>query len=163
MKFTMIRRTSVAVLATALSLATFATPAAAAPPDLVDFTVREALPIGTPGVVTDSNVPGCDSGTVTTTAVDAIERNRRTTFVGTKIVDCGEGDTFTVAFRATGVECAATNSGRWTLVAGTGAFEDATGRGQLVGSYVAADGTPGNFCDNAGVDDQYTGRIRLAS
>ncbi len=163
MKFTTIRQMLVAMLATALSVATFATSASAAPPDRVDFTVSETLPIGTPGVVTDSNVPGCESGTVTTTEVDAIERNRRTTFVGTKVVDCGTGNTFTINFRATGVECAATNSGRWTLVGGTGAFEDARGQGRLVGSYVAADGSPGDFCNNASVDDRYTGRIRLAS
>ncbi len=144
-------------------MATFATPASAAPPHGVDFTVSETLPIGTPGVVTDSDVPGGESGTVTTTEVDTIERGGRTVFVGTKIVDCGEGDTFTITFRAAGAECTATNSGRWTLVDGSGAFEDARGRGRLVGSYVAADGTPGDFCENAGVDDRYTGRIRLAS
>ena len=162
MKRTTIRRMVVAMLAAALSLVTFASPASADPPNRVDFTVNESLPIGTPGVVTDSNVPGCATGTVTTTEVDSIVRGRRTTFVGTKVVDCGAGDTFTIAFRATGVECEATNRGRWTLVAGTGAFEDARGRGRLVGSYVAADGTPADFCDNAGVDDNYQGRIHLA-
>lgn len=152
----------VALLASALALATFATPASAAPPTRVDFTVSETLPIGTPGVVTDSNVPGCASGTVTTSDLEITERRSRTTFRGTKLVDCGGGDTFTMSFRATGVECRDTIRGRWRIVDGTGTFEDARGSGRLVGSYVGADGTPGDFCDNVGVDDRYTGRIRLA-
>ena len=163
MKFTTNRPMLVAILATALSVATFATPASAAPPTRVDFTVSETLPIDPLGVEADINVPGCTSGTVTTGVDDIIVSGRRTTFVGTKVVHCAEGDTFTVTFRATGMECKATNHGRWTLVDGTGAFEDATGRGRLVGSYVADNGTSGDFCDNAGVDDRYTGHIRLAS
>jgi hypothetical protein len=162
MKFTTIRRVAAVILTAGLSLAMTGSPASADRPTRVDFTVSETLPLGTPGDLSASDVPGCESGTVTTPDVDTYERGRRTTFTGTKLVDCGDGDSFTMWFAATGVECRETIRGFWVLVGGTGSFDGAWGAGRLTGDYVSATGGQGDFCDNAGVDDRYTGRIRLA-
>lgn len=164
MQLTGLRRLVRPLLAGAVVATTLAVPAQveAALPVGVDFTVREALPLGTPGVITASDVPSCASGTVDTPTVRVIELRRRTIFFGQKVVDCGAGNTFTMLFSAAAAPCDSTDRGRWLLVSGTGDFEDARGRGRLIGTYFTAPGAPGDFCDNDGIDDRYTGRIRLA-
>lgn len=162
MKYLNVRRLLVALLTATLALVTFAPPASAASWASVDFTVNEALPIGTPGTISDSDLSECAAGTVTTPTVDVNELGRVTVYVGTKVLDCGDGNSLTIGFAAAGSECNATNRGLWWVTGGTGVYDGARGGGRLVGTYVAADGGPGDFCDNAGVDDRYTGRIRIA-
>ena len=84
-----------------------------------------------------------------------------TNFSGTKVFDCGAGNSFTLKYRATTSDCRSTDSGNWKLIGGTGIFADAKGHGRLVGTHTLGDGT-GTFCDNDGIDDHYTGKIKLA-
>lgn len=150
--------------AIALGALATATPASAAPPIAVDFTVSESLPVGTPGDLIVSDVPGCAApapASVTTPSATRTDSGPVVRFTGTKVVDCGGGDTFTLSFRASVSACDLTDSGRWKLVDGTGVFEGAKGNGRLVGTYTLGGGA-GDFCDNDGIDDRYTGKIKLA-
>lgn len=161
MKYLNVRRLVVALLTATLALATFAPTTSAARRTAVSFTVNETLPIGTPGTISDSDLPECAAGTATTPTVDVYERRLATVFVGTKVLDCGDGNSLTLRFVAVGRECTATNRGVWHVAEGTGVFDGARGGGLLVGTYVGAGGEPGDFCNNTGVDDRYTGRIRF--
>ncbi len=155
-----IRRALVAV-ALVCGVVSVAAPAAAAAPVFVDFTVREMLPVGTPGVLIASNVPGCASATVATVDASRTDRGRTTTFRGTKVFDCGGGDTFSLTFRAIVRGCSPIDVGTWRVTDGAGSFSGVKGGGLLVGSYRNAGG-PGTACVNDGIDDRYTGLIRLA-
>lgn len=139
-----------------------ASPASAAPPSAVDFTVSETLPIGTPGTLIASDIPGCASASVSTADVSVTETRRLTIFRGTKMLDCGAGDTLSLRFVAVVRGCSSTNFGVWRVTGGTGSFDDARGGGTLRGAY-QFEGGPGTACENDGVDDRYTGRLRLAS
>lgn len=146
-----------------VGMVALATPAWAAPPIAVDFTVSEALPVGAAGDLIDSDVPGCAPalGSVATTSATRTDTGPLTRFEGTKVIDCGGGNSFTLTFRATASGCSSTDSGIWKLVGGTGIFLGAKGHGSLVGTYTLGGG-PGTFCDNDGIDDHYTGKIKLA-
>ena len=88
-------------------------PASAATRTSVDFTVRESLPIGTPGTLIASDVPGCSNATVATVDVTSVETRRLTIFRGTKVLDCGGGDTFSLRFVAVVRGCSSSNFGVW--------------------------------------------------
>jgi hypothetical protein len=137
-------------------------PVSAAPPTAVDFTVRESLPAGTPGVMISSDIAGCATATVATIDASRVDKGPITTFRGTKVIDCGGGDTFSLTFRARVRGCSPTDHGTWKVIAGTGAFSGAKGHGQLVGSY-RYDGGAGTSCLTDGIDDHYTGRLKLAT
>lgn len=141
-----------------------AAPASAAPPTSVDFTVNESLPLGSDGDLVSRNNLDCpiSVGSVDTLTVTVTETGPLTHFRGTKVVDCGGSDSFTLTFRATSSACSSTDSGRWKVIGGTGIFAGAKGHGSLVGTYTLGEG-PGTFCDNDGIDDHYTGKIKLAS
>lgn len=152
------------VAATAVgTMAAGAAPATAAPPTAVDFTVDESLPLGTPGDLISSDVPGCAAGaaTVATPTATRTDSGPIAQFQGTKIFDCGGGNTFTLTFRVASSECSETDSGTWKLVGGTGVFAGAKGHGSLVGTYTLGAGI-GTFCDNDGILDHYTGKLKLA-
>lgn len=166
MGFTRNGKTKRAFVAAAVALGTLATatPAAAAPPIAVDFTVSESLPVGTPGDLIISDVPGCAApapASVTTLTAARTDSGPVVRFTGTKVFDCGGGNTFTLSFRAATSACEPTDSGTWKLINGTGSFEGAKGHGKLVGTYTLGGG-PGTLCTNDGIDDRYTGRIKLA-
>lgn len=149
------RRRSLAMMAAAgAALALVPTsPAEAAPPARIDVTVSETLPVTT-GSVLGSGF--CAGGTVSTGPVSVTTRRDVTRFSGEKVFDCGSGDTVTISFRARVRGCADSNRGSWRVVDGTGEFEDARGRGRLVGTYVG-----GDACTASGVDDRYRGFVRL--
>lgn len=153
-------RRALAALTMITGTLALAQPASAAPPVAVDFTVSETLPLGTPGTLTSSDIPGCPAATVTTFPELATTAGPVSRFVGTKVFDCGGGDTFTLRYDARVIGCAPTDDGRWNLLDGTGAFAGASGRGSLVGTYTLGDG-PGDACSNDGIDDRYTGRIQF--
>lgn len=167
MSLTAHQRFSRAVVAAGLMVGMVAAevaPASAAPPTSVDFTVNESLPVGSPGDLVISDIDGCPAGvdSVVTSATTQTDTGPLTTFRGTKIVDCGEGDSFSLTFRATSSACSSTDSGTWKLTGGTGIFAGAKGHGSLIGTYTLLDGA-GTFCDNDGINDRYTGKIKLAS
>ena len=135
--------------------------AIAATPVPVDFTVRESLPAAIPGVMIASNLPGCPTATVATVDASRTDIGPVAIFRGRKIFDCGGGDTFTLRFRALSIGCSSIDVGTWRLNGGTGAYAGATGFGLLVGSYRLGGG-PGTACLSDGIDDHYTGRLRLA-
>lgn len=137
-------------------------PASAESPEAVDFTVSETK-AGGPGTLIESDIEGCSTlATVETLDPSVTTTGAVITFAGTKIVDCGEGNTFTLTFRARVTGCSSTDFGTWRLVDGTGSFAGAKGQGQLLGTYTYEDG-PGTQCENDGIDDRYTGKIKLAS
>lgn len=147
---------AVAVIATAFVFSQ-AGPASAASP-LVDFTVEETLPVGTPGSLVASDIPGCSSATVATTNATGSTKGPVTTFTADKSFDCGGGDTFTLSLVARVIGCAATDSGSWHITGGTGAFEGAHGGGRLVGTYTLG-GAPSDSCSTDGINDNYIGVI----
>lgn len=142
------------------SLVATPTPAeAAATVTRVDVTVAESLAVTTGTVISDGGLDGlgCFDADVETSDLTVIERRDRTTFVGTKSIQCDEG-TLTLAFRASVRGCSTTDRGVWRVTGGTGDFADARGGGRLVGTYTGGAGTS---CDNTGIDDNYTGIIVL--
>jgi len=154
---------SKALLAGALVVGTASvgSTASAAPPTAVDFTVSETLPLAAPGVMIASDVPGCPNATVATSPTSATTSGPVTRFTGTKDFDCGGGNSFTLTYRASVRGCATTDSGRWKITGGTGVFAGAKGSGALVGTYWTTGGGPGDACVNDGIDDRYTGKIKL--
>ena len=140
MKKTGRRMFRLALLASITMLITAFAPAAnAAPPTSVDFTIQEVLPLSTPGTLVGGSIPSCATPSVATPSADlVVTTNGNTTrFAGTKIFTCASGDTFTVSFSARVKDCSMTDSGTWRLTAGTGAFVDASGSGQLMGTYLS--------------------------
>lgn len=149
-----------ALLAAVVAIAAPAS-ASASPPIAVDFTVHEALPIdGTRGVMMISDVAGCGIGSTVDSTGTATFAGPVTIFEGTKVFNCDGDDTFTLTYRARVRGCSATDSGTWKIVDGTGLFAGAKGHGRLVGSYTFEGGT-GDACTNDGIDDRYTGKIKL--
>ncbi len=141
-------------------------PASAAPPISVDFTVFEPLSSEggpTVGVVVDSDdFLNCLNGSVVTSMTTVTQTGPLTKFQGSKIVDCGGNNTLSLTFRAKASPCSSTDSGTWKITGGTGGFAGAKGHGGLVGTYKLDDGL-GTSCDNSGIADRYTGKIKLAS
>ena len=82
-------------------------------------------------------------------------------FTGSKLVDCGDGNTFSFFYWAWTRECLRTDRGGWFITGGTGAFAGASGFGRLVGTFFNSDGSPATYCDNDGIDDRWRGTIRL--
>ncbi len=151
---------SIVVAAIVAGASAFAAPVEAAAPTDVDFTIREVLPVGTPGVMIASDIAVCPSAAVATIGATRTDSGPVSTFRGTKVIDCGGGDTFSVEFRASVTGCSSTDSGTWKVIDGTGVFTGAKGHGKLVGSY-RFDGGAGTFCMTDGIDDRYTGKLKL--
>ncbi len=136
-----------------------AAPASAARPVGVDFTIAETIPVSAPGIMVSSNIPDCSTASVQTTSVNSRTIGAVTLFAGTKVIDCGSGDSITLNFRAIVIGCATTDFGGWRAVSGTGVFDGVRGRGLLIGTYQGGDGTA---CTATGIDDRYIGRLHLA-
>ncbi len=164
MRFTTKQRLIRAFVASTImfGIISVAAPTSAAPPVSVDFTVHETLPLASPGDLLISNIPNCPAalGSVISSPVTVTTTGPRTHFSGTKVFDCGNGNSFTLEYRASTSECRSTDRGKWKLIDGSGIFAGAKGHGRIVGTYTLGDGT-GTFCDNDGIDDHYTGRIKL--
>lgn len=144
-----------AVLAATLMVA--AAPVGAAPPTAVDFTISETLDPLTVGVLSAGSISAdCLAPSVTTTNFRGGGGGSVQTFAGDKVFDCGDGNSFTLSFSARAIGCAATDSGSWRVVSGTGAFAGLRGNGSLVGTYVG-----GDACGSTGILDNYTGRFFL--
>jgi hypothetical protein len=123
----------------------------------VDFTVHE-IP-GTQGKIIQGNLEGCAGGTVSTLNPGMTQNGPNATFNGTKLIDCGAGNTLTLIFRAKTSECLPTDEGAWKVASGTGLFASAEGQGKLVGTYFLGNG-PGTYCNKDGIDDHYTGKLK---
>jgi hypothetical protein len=124
----------------------------------VDFTVRETLPTVTQGKIVKGALDGCPSPVIRTTHGGSSQSHGAQVFNGSKKVDCGAGNTLTLAFRVSVSDCDGTNSGVWEVKRGTGIFAKAKGGGKLVGTYTLGNGR-GSFCEADGLLDHYTGRL----
>lgn len=144
-----------AAIAAALA---FAQPAAAAQVP-VDFTVHETLPALSLGRIVRGSLEHCAGATVKTTRAGGSEGGGVSTFNGSKKIDCGAGNTLTLAFKVQVAGCQKTNSGSWQVIRGTGVFASTRGQGRLVGTYTYRNG-PGTFCKADGIDDRYTGKLQ---
>lgn len=144
---------------TALSMATSSQPAVAASQVAVDFTVHETLSVTT-GSMISSDIPGCATATVATIGPTVSTSGKYTSFTGTKVINCGSGNTINVRFRARTLRCEATDMGTWKVTRGTGTFAGAKGQGELVGAYTLGRGA-GTFCEYDGINDHYTGKMKL--
>jgi Na+/melibiose symporter-like transporter len=145
------------ILATAAAfvmLMLTATLAAAAPvPAVIDVTAEFAQP----GVFVAVSDALCESGTTTDVAT-ASTAGPVTTFDDLKTFTCQDGSgTFTLHIVARVIGCAATDSGTWKVVGGTGDYESLKGQGQLTGTYFG--GT--SSCDAVGIVDHLTGKLKL--
>ncbi|HXJ64564.1 MAG TPA: hypothetical protein VNN79_12490 [Actinomycetota bacterium] len=145
--------TSVVLAFTTLVMGGVAAPALAAPGTRVAFVVD--VPFSGTETIVVSSIPGCASGTVTTTG-DAAFNGPIGRFFGTKVFDCGSSGTFTLAYNANTFFCTPTDSGTWKIVEGTGDYAGMTGQGLLTGTFFG-----GDSCGAEGVLDSYTGTLRL--
>ena len=121
---------------------------------------RHVTPTGT---YDSGSIPNCFEPTVATPVVSGSETANAFFFSGEKVFTCtgaDAGNSFTISFDARARKCATTDSGSWQLIGGTGDFAGATGKGRLVGTYFGGDGTA---CNNDGIFDRWTGKIRFAS
>lgn len=133
----------------------------AAPPSPVDITIDEPFPTAT-GSVAAGAIPGCTTPSVETASIAVRSAGPWTRFVGTKVFTCVEGK-LEIAFSARRLGCAPTNSGRWRIVGATDGLAGAKGGGSLDGSYYGTGSGTGGLCDDLGILDRYTGRIKLPS
>jgi hypothetical protein len=113
------------------------------------------VPFGGSETIIASSIPGCPSGTVTTTG-EVTFRGPIGRFFGTKVFDCGASGTFTLEYRASAFACSPTDSGTWKIRGGTGIYAGMSGVGHLTGTFYG-----GEPCAPAGIVDAYTGTIRL--
>lgn len=127
---------------------------AGAAPTTVDFTIRETLPPGN-GTLVAGSVPGCSNLDVFNESGSATFAGPVSVFEGTKRFQCDEGD-FTIRYRAIVIGCAATDSGVWRVIGGTGDFAGSRGGGLLEGTY-----DTGDACTATGIDDRYQGILNL--
>lgn len=153
------RRSLLLALASGALLA-LSQPAAATQVLPVDFAVHETLPSTTHGTLVGERPPeGCERAIVTTIRAGRSQRGDVVTFSGSKKLDCGSGDTLTIAFKVSVSGCGASNAGTWQVTRGTGRFASAQGQGKLVGTYTLGTGL-GTSCNADGVNDRYTGQLR---
>ncbi len=155
------RRKTVRLLVTLAALASalvIATPASAAT-TFVSLSVDESIPASTPGVIVSSSIPGCPSGTVATENPSSQPfGSDGMVFRGTKIVNCGNGDTLTFTYVARYLSSdSPIDFGRWRIRGGTGSFAGASGGGFLIGNYTGGSGTA---TDNTGITDNWFGLLR---
>lgn len=125
----------------------------------LDFVVHETLPRVTIAKMIRGGMKNCEAASVHSTTAGGSQRGDVFTFKGSKKIDCGSGNTLTLAYKVTTSPCKATDSGIWEVVRGTGIFAAAKGQGDIVGRYTF-EGGKGTFCKNDGVDDHYTGKIQ---
>lgn len=145
--------------ALALGMTLLLTPLSAAQQaSSVDLTVHETFS-RTRGEVVRGHFDGCERVSIRTLQSGKSQRGGVATFTGSKRIDCGSGDTITLAFKVKTSECSKTNTGTWQVTRGTGQFESARGQGKLVGTYTYGDET-GTFCHADGVNDRYTGELQ---
>lgn len=126
----------------------------------VDFTVHETLPTVTQGKIVKGGLDGCPSPVIRTTYGGGSQSHGAQVFNGSKKVDCGDGNTLTLAFRVSVSDCDRSNSGVWQVIRGTGIFAKAKGGGKLVGTYMLGK-RRGDFCKADGLLDRYTGQLGL--
>ncbi len=99
--------------------------------------------------------PVCGSG-ITSDVVVVTSRGRRLFFDVRKTFTCADGSgTFTFHILATVRPCDPLDHGIWTVVGGTGRYDDLRGAGTDVGRYF-----PGDSCNADGIDDIFTGVMR---
>ena len=128
-------------------------PAAASTATRVVLDVTENFEAGTGTFVTEGGVV-CPSGTTSNETVIR-EVGPLVTFNNRKTFACDdESGTFTLRIFAWVRPCESFDRGVWRVEGGTGAYEDLSGAGRLVGSYM-----PDNACTASGVKDHLTGRM----
>src|SRR5262249_51241668 len=143
----------IAALAVALAAA-----ASTAPPTSVALVVNNQF--GEPQTIVASSIPACPTGTVTdTSGPQAAFNGPIILFSGTKRFDCGAAGTFTLAYSVHTQTCSPTNSGTRMAVDDTGMYAGMSGQGLVSGMYFGGQCYP----NHAGVIDNYTGTLRLAT
>jgi hypothetical protein len=125
---------------------------------LVDFTVHETNP-NTQGEIIQGQLEGCPEPTVWTLNPGSSQSGPIMSFNGSKKIDCGDGNSLTIAFKVRTSECRPTAEGAWKVASGTGLFASAEGQGKLVGTYTLGNGS-GTFCNKDGINDHYTGKLQ---
>lgn len=124
----------------------------------VDFTVHESFQPAISGRMTSSDIEGCSVAKVTTLDPVVNTTGNTTTFTGTKVINCGDGNSFNLRYKAKTSNCDKTDSGTWKVTRGAGIFATAKGEGKLVGTHTLGSGF-GTFCEKDGINDHYTGKL----
>ena len=147
------------VLTLTLGLLVAAAPVLAAPTG-VKLVVEEGFSDPLEGTIVSSSLPGCGSGTVETVSSTSTPFGADgMRFRGTKVVQCGEGNTLKFRYVATYRSCdSPIDWGRWRITGGTGIYDGARGGGFLVGYYTGGSRTA---CNSTGITDNWLGAIVL--
>jgi hypothetical protein len=148
-------RRTITVFGALVALALGAVPASAATAATATIEVHTSFEAGAGTFSADSDLL-CASGTTTDSTLIA-GNGRAITFHNLKTFHCADGSgTFTLRLQAQVKPCNSTTSGVWSVAGGTGAYEDLSGAGSLVGTYF-----PGDACSAEGIDDVLTGVVRV--
>jgi hypothetical protein len=122
-----------------------------------DATIEVHQPFDQPeGTFTADSDVLCASGT-TSDVVRLTGNGSVINIRDIKTFTCADGSgTFTLKIQAQVRPCETTDQGAWTVIGGTGDYEQLRGAGTLVGTYF-----PNNACDAEGINDRLTGKLVL--
>jgi hypothetical protein len=159
------RRTTLFLVAVASLVVAFsAPPASATPPTDVEIVATAFWEGPSAGFSEFSltGVEGCEGGT---TADLLFLGNGRPgvvlNFHVVKLFTCTDGSTFTLLIRAQTRDLI-TDEGTWTVLSGTGRYEELHGTGNLLGIYLDESGEPVTVPGtDAGITDTYTGSMHI--